>query len=255
MQFDWDWDTAEDLLREAVTLNPNNATAQQWLGELYCYRSAGRGLPASTRNRAGTRSLVAATQLMQGSPALWAEQYEAALEVYSGALEEAPDFPFGIYFLGLAHAGLGEWAAALDAYEAALPALGLAIVGGPMIHARARLGDFVSARSTLVGTRGARCRALRSAQQAGRCLSRTGGNGNRRWSGSQERSIRPTIGWSTLPWMSITANCTTTPISALSPSGSGCCRYSIADSRTAWKPIDRLIHAWRAARQFPPQAA
>ena len=39
MQFDWNWLTAESFLREAVTLNPNDATAQQWLGELYCHQS------------------------------------------------------------------------------------------------------------------------------------------------------------------------------------------------------------------------
>lgn len=149
MQFDWDWDTAEELLREAVTLNPNNATAQQWLGELYCYRLRAGACRRQLETALELDPLSPLLNLMQGSPALWAGQYEAALEYYTGALEEAPDFPFGMYFLGLAHAGLGEWTAALDAYEAALPALGLAIVGGPMIHARAKLGDFVSARSTL----------------------------------------------------------------------------------------------------------
>lgn len=149
MQFDWDWDTAEELLREAVTLNPNNATAQQWLGELYCYRLRAEVCRRQLETALELDPLSPLLNLMQGSPALWARQYEAAVEYYTAALEETPDFPFGMYFLGLAHAGLGEWTAALDAYEAALPALGLVIVGGPMIHARAKLGDLVSARSTL----------------------------------------------------------------------------------------------------------
>ncbi len=150
MQFDWDWDSAEKLLHGAVTLNPNDATAQQWLGELYCYRLRLDACQRQLRDALELDPLSPLLKLIQGSPALWFGQYRTAVEVYSQALDESPDFPFGNYVLGLAYAGLGNWSEAMRQYELALPGLGLAIVGGPMIHARARLGDIGGARRMLV---------------------------------------------------------------------------------------------------------
>jgi DNA-binding winged helix-turn-helix (wHTH) protein/tetratricopeptide (TPR) repeat protein len=149
MQFDWDWARAEALLREAVTRNPNDATAQQWLGELYCYT---RRVTDCRRHLELARSLDPLSPFLrwlQGSPLLWFGDYAGAASLYADALREVPDFGLGRYSLGLAYAGLGEWDRAIAAYEAALPSLGPAIVNGPLVYALARAGDLPAARARL----------------------------------------------------------------------------------------------------------
>ena len=149
MQFDWDWARAEALLRAAVTRNPNDATAQQWLGELYCY--TGR-LPDCLRHLELARSLDPLSPFLRwlkGSPLLWYGDYAGAASLYAEALQEVPDFGMGRYALGLAYAGLGDWDRAIAAYRAALPLLGPAIVNGPLVYALARAGDLPAAQARL----------------------------------------------------------------------------------------------------------
>jgi DNA-binding winged helix-turn-helix (wHTH) protein/tetratricopeptide (TPR) repeat protein/TolB-like protein len=148
-QYDWNWTEAEALLRRALTLNPNNATAEQWLGELYCYRLRSEDCRRHLRAAVGLDPLSPVLRMLQGSPALFSGDFEEAVSAYSRALEESPGFPLGHYVLGLAHTGLGDWDRAIDAYRASLPDLGLAIVGGPLVYALAKRGDTEGARTML----------------------------------------------------------------------------------------------------------
>jgi serine/threonine-protein kinase len=150
MQYDWDWTTAENYLRQALTLNPNDATAEQWLGELYCYRMRPELCRKHLHAASGLDPLSPVLQMMQGSPALFSGDFESAVRAYSRALEEVPEFPFAHYVLGLAYAGLGDWDSAVANYDASLPRLGLEIVGGPLIYALARRGDSDRAETLLV---------------------------------------------------------------------------------------------------------
>ncbi len=141
MQFDWDWSRAEKLLREAVALNPNDATAQQWLGELYCYRGRFDECARQFRIALELDPLSPVLRMQQGSAALYAGNFELALTEYQAAARDNPDFGMGRYVIGLASGGLGDWGRAVSAYRAALPELGTAIVGGPMVYALAKNGD------------------------------------------------------------------------------------------------------------------
>ncbi|HZD53130.1 MAG TPA: winged helix-turn-helix domain-containing protein [Woeseiaceae bacterium] len=149
MLYAWNWSRAESLLREAVTLNPNDATAQQRLGELYCCRSRFGECQRRMRKALDLDPLSAVLTMEQGSPYLWAGDYQAAADHYQAAAEKNPELGIGRYSLGLAYAGLGEWEAAARAYESAMPDLGLAMVGGPLVYARARIGDLNGARTLL----------------------------------------------------------------------------------------------------------
>lgn len=149
MQYDWDWTAAEDQLRRALTLNPNDSSAEQWLGELYCYQARPDPCRKHLLAASGLDPLSPVLRMMQGSPALFSGDFEAAVKAYSRAVEEVPEFPFTRYVLGLALAGLGDWDNAIANYEASLPQLGLAIVGGPLIYALARRGDIPRAESLL----------------------------------------------------------------------------------------------------------
>ncbi len=149
MQFDWDWLAAESHLRKAVTLNPNDATAEQWLGELYCYRRRFEECRRQLDIASGLDPLSPVLQMMRGSPDLYSGQFEAAAEGYMRALEEMPGFTFSHFPLGHAYVGMQEWGDAISSYEASLPDLGLAIVGGPLIFAHAKWGDMKRAESLL----------------------------------------------------------------------------------------------------------
>ena len=149
MQYDWDWTEAETLLREAVSLNPNDATAQQWLGELFCYTSRFDECARQLRMALELDPLSPVLRMQQGSPALYSGDFAAAVARYSNATEIAPEFPMGRYALGLAYAGLSDWDQAVSAYRSALPDLGLAIVGGPLVYALSQAGAEEEAQQTL----------------------------------------------------------------------------------------------------------
>ncbi len=149
MQYDWDWSEAEAQLRRALTLNPNDATAEQWLGELYCYRLRERECRRHLRAASGLDPLSPVLRMMRGSPALFSGDFRTAVVAYSEALEDDPVFPLSRYVLGLAYAGLQDWDRAIESYEASLPDLGLEVVGGPMAYALARRGETAQARALL----------------------------------------------------------------------------------------------------------
>jgi serine/threonine-protein kinase len=149
MQYDWDWSAAETLLREAVALNPNDATAQQWLGELFCYTGRFEECARQLRIASQLDPLSPVLQMQRGSPALYAGDYARAEPIYSAASRNAPEFALGRYVLGLACTGLGDWPKAISAYRSALPELGLAIVGGPLVYALNKSGSVQEALQVL----------------------------------------------------------------------------------------------------------
>jgi DNA-binding winged helix-turn-helix (wHTH) protein/tetratricopeptide (TPR) repeat protein/TolB-like protein len=146
MQYDWDWAEAEASLHRALTLNPNNAAAEQWLAEMYCYRFRPDDCRQHLRTATSLDPLSPVLRMLRGSPALFSGDFPSAVTTYLRALEDDPDFAFTRYVLGLAYTGLGEWDRAIAAYRASLPHLGMAIVGGPLVFAMARGGDTDGAR-------------------------------------------------------------------------------------------------------------
>jgi DNA-binding winged helix-turn-helix (wHTH) protein/tetratricopeptide (TPR) repeat protein/TolB-like protein len=150
MQYDWDWVAAESHLRKALTLDPNDATAEQWLGELNCYRARFDECKRHLQLASGLDPLSPVLRMMQGSPALYSGQFEAAVAAYRSTLEELPDFEFTHIGLGHAHIGLAAWDDAIASYETLLPDVGLAVVGGPLIFALAKSGETHRAQELLV---------------------------------------------------------------------------------------------------------
>jgi DNA-binding winged helix-turn-helix (wHTH) protein/TolB-like protein/Flp pilus assembly protein TadD len=149
MQFDWDWVDAESHLRKAVTLNPNDSTALQWLGELNCYQARFDQCRRYYNIASSLDPLSPVLRMLQGSPDLYSGNFEAAVEAYQATLAEIPDFEFT--HIGLAHSfvGLKDWDRAIASYETLLPDFGLEIVGGPLIYSLARKGEIQRARELL----------------------------------------------------------------------------------------------------------
>lgn len=149
MQYEWNWSKAELLLREAIALNPNDATAQQWLGEMFCHTSRFDECSRQLRIAFELDPLSPVLRMQQGSPALFSGDFASANALYIEATRISPEYPLGRYVIGLACAGLGEWEQAVSAYRASLPDLGLAIVGGPLVYALGQAGADDEARQML----------------------------------------------------------------------------------------------------------
>lgn len=141
MQYDWLWSEAEGKLRRALALNPNDATATQWLGELYCYRKRFDECRRYLAIAAGLDPLSPVLRMLEGSPGLYSGDFDGAIRTYSRVAAQAPELAFTRYVLGLAYDGLGDWERAAKEYRAVLPELGLAIVGGPLVYVLARGGS------------------------------------------------------------------------------------------------------------------
>ena len=150
MQYDWEWLDAESHLRRALTLNPNDATTEQWLGELNCYRARFDECRRHYRIAAGLDPLSPILSMVQGSPDLYEGRFEAAVAAYLSTLDEMPDFEFTHMGLGHAYIGLEKWDDAIASYETLLPHVGLAIVGGPLIFALAKNGETERAHELLL---------------------------------------------------------------------------------------------------------
>lgn len=159
MQYDWDWGKAEAYLHRALTLNLNDATSEQWLGEMHCYRGQFDLCRKRLAAAASLDPLSPVLRMLQGSPDLYAGNFESAVARYEAARAELPDLSFLQLSLGHAYVGLQDFDSAVASYRAVLPDLGLAIAGGPLIHALARRGDIeeaselLSALETLTGQR------------------------------------------------------------------------------------------------------
>jgi tetratricopeptide (TPR) repeat protein len=149
MQYDWNWAVAETLVREAVALTPNDATAQQWLGEFLCYTSRFDECRRQLRIAFELDPLSPVLRMQQGSPALYSGNFAAAAALYTDATRDSPDFSMGHYALGLAYVGLENWDRAIESYRLSIPDLGLAIVGGPLAYALGRNGELAEAQQTV----------------------------------------------------------------------------------------------------------
>ena len=150
MQYDWDWADAERHLRRAVTLNPNDPTAVQWLGELNCYQKRFDSCRRYYRMAEGLDPLSPIIRMVQGSPDLYSGAYAEAIAAYREVLNDLPDFKFTHLALGHALAGQHDWDAAVEAYRATMPQIGLEIAGGPLVFSLVRAGKEAEARRTMV---------------------------------------------------------------------------------------------------------
>jgi TolB-like protein/DNA-binding winged helix-turn-helix (wHTH) protein/Flp pilus assembly protein TadD len=111
---DWNWEAAEQRLRRAITLNPNEANAHHWLSHYYSVFG---------RTSDSLRESLAALQL---SPLdsrisghlvfhyLRARDFAGAVRAGREALERDPDNRLAMTFLTWAYESLGEWEKAIE---------------------------------------------------------------------------------------------------------------------------------------------
>jgi len=117
--YDYDFPTAEREYRRAIELNPNYATAHQWLAE---------HLAATKRN---DEALVEIRRALELDPfsvimnRIYADilvdgrKYDEAIRQYQKAIDLDPNFPTAHYFLGRAYEAKGMYDDAVKSYTRA----------------------------------------------------------------------------------------------------------------------------------------
>jgi serine/threonine-protein kinase len=114
--YDYDFVTAEKEYRRAIELNPNYATAHQWLAE---------HLSALKRNDEATAEIRRALELdplsvimnrIYGDILVDGRKYDEAIAQYQKTLDLDPNFPTAHYFLGRAYEFKGMYDQAVAEY-------------------------------------------------------------------------------------------------------------------------------------------
>lgn len=146
-QFEWNWTAADDYFLRAIQLDPNNATAQQWLAEAYCYR---RRFEECARHMKEALALDPLSPILATASALHARfsgQHEIARRNHEAVLKTYPTFSFAEYQLGLIASAAGDWTTAARHLEHVLPVFGPVLGGAPLGFVYARAGRVAEARA------------------------------------------------------------------------------------------------------------
>jgi len=150
--FDWDWETAQRELDEAMRLNANYPWAPHWLGLLASGRGETRRGMELIEHAQVLDPLSPIINIAAGIPLHIARRYAEAVERYRNILEMETSFAPAHYYIGLSLEQLGENEAAEAAkhmerlIEIAGPA---AIYMGALAHAYTRAGRAADAEELI----------------------------------------------------------------------------------------------------------
>ena len=114
--YDYDFATAEREYRRAIELNPNYATAHQWLAENLAARKRHDEALAEIRRALELDPVSVIMNKIHGDILMSARRYDEAIQQYHKAIELDPNFSIAHYFLGRAYEAKGVYDQAVAAY-------------------------------------------------------------------------------------------------------------------------------------------
>jgi serine/threonine-protein kinase len=117
--YDFDFATAEREYRRAIELNPNYATAHQWLGELFSALKRPDEAIAEIRLALELDPLSVVMNRIYGDLLVAARRYDEAINQYHKAIALDPSFAPAHYFLGRAYEAKGMYDEAVNEYTLA----------------------------------------------------------------------------------------------------------------------------------------
>ncbi|HVG23547.1 MAG TPA: protein kinase [Thermoanaerobaculia bacterium] len=139
--FEWDYDTAQRELEEAMRLNPNYPWAPHWLGILMCSRGQLRRAYELIDMSKELDPLSPILNVGAGIPLHIAGRYDDAVNCYRAVLETDPALAPGHYYLGMSLEMRGDYEDATREMERAIEIAGPApIFLGALAHVLARSG-------------------------------------------------------------------------------------------------------------------
>ena len=137
--FEWDLETGQRELEEAMHLNPNYPWAPHWLGILMCSRGHIRRALELIDMSKDLDPLSPIINVGAGIPLHIARRYDDAVNCYRAVLETDPALAPGHYYLGMSLEMRGDYDDAIRAIERAIEIAGPApIFLGALAHILAR---------------------------------------------------------------------------------------------------------------------
>ena len=114
--YDYDYGTAERECRRAIELNPNYATAHQWLAEHLSVMKRYDEAVAEIRRALDLDPLSMIINRMQADIFMAGRRYDDAIRQYQKAVELDPNLHLTHYFLGRAYEAKGMYDQAVEEY-------------------------------------------------------------------------------------------------------------------------------------------
>jgi eukaryotic-like serine/threonine-protein kinase len=115
--YDYDFATAERQYRRAIELNPNYATAHQWLAENLAATKRVDEAQVEIRRALELDPLSVIMNRIYADILMDARKFDEAIQQYHRALELDPNFPTARYFLGRAYEAKGMYDQAVEEYS------------------------------------------------------------------------------------------------------------------------------------------
>ena len=144
--FEWDMETAQRELEEAMHLNPNYPWAPHWLGILMCGRGHTRRALELIDMSKDLDPLSPIINVGAGIPLHIARRYDDAVACYRAVLEMDPSLAPGHYYLGMSLQMRGDYDEAIRAIQRAIDIAGPApIFVGALAHTLACAGRTADA--------------------------------------------------------------------------------------------------------------
>ena len=123
--YDYELAEAEKQYRLALQLNPNYATAHQWLAEHLATLKRFDEALAEIKRALDLDPLSVIMNRIYGDILLDARRYDESIEQFKKTLELDPNFPTAYYFLGRAYEAQGKYDQAVAEYKTAGKVSGL----------------------------------------------------------------------------------------------------------------------------------
>ena len=115
--YDYDFATAERQYRRAIELNPNYATAHQWLAEHLAAMKRVDEAEVEIRRALELDPLSVIMNRIYADILMDARKYDEAIQQYHRTLDLDPNFPTARYFLGRAYEAKGMYDQAVEEYS------------------------------------------------------------------------------------------------------------------------------------------
>jgi len=150
MSYDWDFPTAERELKEAIRVEPNNATAHQWMGQYYMVTKRIAEAQAETDKALELDPVSPIYTVARAEAFYYAHDFDATIATSNVTLEQTPHFVLAEFWLGSAYREKKMYPEALIHFRNATtfvpdnPALLMAYG-----HALAVSGDSAGAKNVL----------------------------------------------------------------------------------------------------------
>jgi tetratricopeptide (TPR) repeat protein len=149
VDYEWDWQGAEQEFHRAIELNPGYATAHQWYAELLSQQEKHQEAVAEIQRALQLDPLSLIVNAMAGRILLYAGLVDAAIEQLHKTLDIEPNFSIANYDLGKAYLQKGMLARAIAEFQKSVNLFGVSERGAALGYAYARAGKESEANNLL----------------------------------------------------------------------------------------------------------